>query len=312
MKKFQLPKITLKGKAKRIVVKAKIKSPTIMIVAGVAGVVGGTVMACRATMKLKPILDEGKEATNDIHEYASSDEAKEKGYTEKEETKAVVVENLKTAGKVVKLYAPAVAVEAVSIGCIVGSHKILTKRNVGLAGAYAAVQKEFKDYRDRVVERFGEDLDRELKHNITRTEYKEKEPDENGKIKTVKKSVDVAGDGTGYSGYAKFFDEASREFTGDPEHDKWFLMRAEELFNNKLRTDGFVFINDIYDYLDIPRTQQGQTDGWVYDAEHPDAYPISFDIMNINKEANRRFVNGYEPVILLDFKNCRYILDKIK
>ena len=293
MKKFQLPKITLKGKAKRIVVKAKIKSPTIMIVAGVAGVVGGTVMACRATMKLKPILDEGKEATNDIHEYAKSDEAKEKGYTEKEETKAVVVENLKTAGKVVKLYAPAVAVEAVSIGCIVGSHKILTKRNVGLAGAY------------------GEDLDRELKHNITRTEYKEKETDENGKNKTVKKSVDVAGDGTGYSGYAKFFDEASREFTGDPEHDKWFLMRAEELFNNKLRTDGFVFINDIYDYLDIPRTQQGQTDGWVYDAEHPDAYPISFDIMNINKEANRRFVNGYEPVILLDFKNCRYILDQI-
>lgn len=311
MKKFQLPKITLKGKAKRIVVKAKIKSPTIMIVAGVAGVVGGTVMACRATMKLKTILDEGKEATNDIHEYASSDEAKEKGYTEKEETKAVVVENMKTAGKVVKLYAPAVAVEAVSIGCIVGSHKILTKRNVGLAGAYAAVQKEFKDYRDRVVERFGEDLDRELKHNITRTEYKEKETDENGKNKTVKKSVDVAGDGTGYSGYAKFFDEASREFTGDPEHDKWFLMRAEELFNNKLRTDGFVFINDIYDYLDIPRTQQGQTDGWVYDAEHPDAYPISFDIMNINKEANRRFVNGYEPVILLDFKNCRYILDQI-
>lgn len=311
MKKFQLPKITLKGKAKRIVVKTKIKSPTIMIVAGVAGVVGGTVMACRATMKLKPILDEGKEATNDIHEYASSDEAKEKGYTEKEETKAVVVENLKTAGKVVKLYAPAVAVEAVSIGCIVGSHKILTKRNVGLAGAYAAVQKEFKDYRDRVVERFGEDLDRELKHNITRTEYKEKETDENGKNKTVKKSVDVVGDGTGYSGYAKFFDEASREFTGDPEHDKWFLMRAEELFNNKLRTDGFVFINDIYDYLDIPRTQQGQTDGWVYDAEHPDAYPISFDIMNINKEANRRFVNGYEPVILLDFKNCRYILDQI-
>ena len=33
--------------------------------------------------------------------------------------------------------------------------------------------------------------------------------------------------------------------------------------------------------------------------------------MNINKEANRRFVNGYEPVILLDFKNCRYILDQI-
>lgn len=311
MKKFQLPKINLKGKARRIAVKAKIKSPTIMVVAGVVGVVGGTVLACKATMKLKPILDEGKEATDTIHEYAGSDEAKEKGYTEKDETKAVVIENLKTAGKVVKLYTPAVAVEAISIGCIVGSHKILTKRNVGLAGAYAAVQKEFKDYRDRVVERFGEDLDHELKHNITRMEYKEKETDEDGKTKTVKKSVDVVGDGTGCSGYAKFFDEASREWTKDAEHNKWFLTRAEELFNNKLRVDGFVFLNDIYEYLDIPRTTQGQTDGWIYDPAHPDAYPISFDIMNVNKEANRRFVNGYEPVILLDFKNCSYILDKI-
>lgn len=310
MKKVKLPKVSLKGNAKRMVVKAKIKSPTIMIVGGVVGVVVGTVMACRATMKLQPILDEDKEAVDDIHNYMGSED-KNDDYTEKDEKRAVAVEHLKTAGKVVKLYAPAVLVEGVSLGCIVGSHKILTKRNVGLAGAYAAVQKEFKDYRDRVVDRFGEDLDRELKHNITRAEYKEKETDENGKTKTVKKTVDVVGDGTGYSGYAKFFDGASREWTEDPEHNMWFVNRAEEMFNNKLRTDKFVFLNDIYDYFDIPRTQQGQTDGWLYDPEHPDAYPIKFDVMNVNKEANRRFVNGYEPVILLDFLNCHYILNQI-
>lgn len=312
MKKIKLPKVELKGRAKKFVVKTKIKSPAIMIVVGTVGVVGGTIMACRASMKLKDVLDEGKEAVNDIHEYAESDEAKEKGYTEKDEKKAVVIENVKTAGKVAKLYAPAVIVEAAGLGCMIGSNHILTKRNIGLAGAYAAVQKEFKEYRDRVVDRFGEDLDRELKHNITKAEYKEKETDEDGKTKTVKKSVDVAGDGTGYSGYSKFFDEASREFTGDPEHDKWYVLRGEELFNNKLRMNGFVFLNDIYDYFDIPRTKQGQTDGWVYDPEHPDAYPINFDIMNVEKEANRRFVNGYEPSILLEFKNCSYILDKIK
>lgn len=53
MKKIQLPKVNLKGNMKRVAVKAKIKSPTIMIVGGIAGVVVGTVMACKATMKLK-------------------------------------------------------------------------------------------------------------------------------------------------------------------------------------------------------------------------------------------------------------------
>lgn len=229
MKKIQLPKVNLKGNIKRVAVKAKIKSPTIMIVGGIAGVVVGTMMACKATMKLKPILDENKEAVDDIHQYMNEDGSEE--YTEKDEKKAVAIEHLKTAGKVVKLYAPAVAVEAVSIGCIVGSHKILTKRNVGLAGAYAAVQKEFKDYRDRVVDRFGEDLDRELKYNISKAEYKEKETDESGKTKTVKKSVDVT-DENGCSGYAKFFDEASRNWTKDPEHNKWFLNNAERYFND--------------------------------------------------------------------------------
>ena len=125
MKKIQLPKVNLKGNMKRVAVKAKIKSPTIMIVGGIAGVVVGTVMACKATMKLKPILDENKEAVDDIHQYMNEDGSEE--YTEKDAKKAVTIEHLKTAGKVVKLYAPAVAVEAVSIGCIVGSHKILTK-----------------------------------------------------------------------------------------------------------------------------------------------------------------------------------------
>ena len=118
-------------------------------------------------------------------------------------------------------------------------------------------------------------------------------------------------DENGCSGYAKFFDEASRNWTKDPEHNKWFLNNAERYFNDKLRIDKFVFLNDIYDYLDIPRTQQGQTDGWIYDAENPEDSCISFDIMNVHKEANRRFVNGYEPVVLLDFKNCHYILDQI-
>ena len=54
--------------------------------------------------------------------------------------------------------------------------------------------------------------------------------------------------------------------------------------------------------LDIPRTKAGQIVGWVYDPEHPvgDNF-VDFRIYETNKESNRRFVNGYEPTILLDF-----------
>ena len=43
-------------------------------------------------------------------------------------------------------------------------YEVLVKRNIALAAAYTAVDKSFKEYRGRVIERFGKELDRELKY----------------------------------------------------------------------------------------------------------------------------------------------------
>ena len=68
--------------------------------------------------------------------------------------------------KLVKLYIPAVALGTLSIASILASNNILRKRNVALAAAYATVDKTFKEYRNRVIERFGDQDDKELRYNI--------------------------------------------------------------------------------------------------------------------------------------------------
>ena len=123
-----------------------------------------------------------------------------------------------SALKIAKLYAPSVALGVLSITAILTSNNIFRKRNIALAAAYTAVDKSFKEYRGRVVDRFGKELDNELRYNIKAKEVEEKVVDEKtGKEKTVKKTVNVS-ELDQYSDYAKFFDESC---AGCTSSDRW-------------------------------------------------------------------------------------------
>lgn len=91
-----------------------------------------------------------------------------------------------------------------------------------------------------------------------------------------------------------------------------FLRSCQQYANDKLKADGYLFLNDVYDMLGIPRSKAGQIVGWVYDPKNPigDNY-VDFGIYDINREKNRDFVNGYERTILLDFNVDGNILDLI-
>ena len=78
------------------------------------------------------------------------------------------------------------------------------------------------------------------------------------------------------------------------------------LANDKLHAHGHLFLNEVYDMLDIPRSKAGQVVGWVHTKEKP-AY-VDFGIFETYKK-NRDFVNGYERCILLDFNVTGNILD---
>ncbi|MCG4878037.1 DUF6353 family protein, partial [Eggerthella lenta] len=72
------------------------------------------------------------------------------------------------------------------------SHRILSKRNVALAAAYATIDKGFKEYRGRVVERFGDQIDKELKYNIKAKTIEKNIVDKNGQEQTVNEIVETA------------------------------------------------------------------------------------------------------------------------
>ena len=285
-------------------------SPEILVVTGVIGVVTSAVLACKATRKLDSVLKESKEQIDKIKDYIEEEGYSEE-YTEKDASKDLTITYTQSALKIAKLYGPSVILGAASIGAIFGGHNILRKRNVALAAAYTAVDKGFKDYRNRVIERFGKELDRELKYNIKSDTVEVTELDEDGKEKTSKVTVNTV-DPNELSEFARFYDDGCTGWTKDPELNLVFLKKQQCWANDLLKSRGWLTLNEVYDMLGITRTAAGMVVGWIYDEKHPvgDNF-VDFGIYDINNEANRRFVNGLERTILLDFNVDGNIYDKI-
>lgn len=274
-------------------------SPTIFMGLGIVGTVASTVIACKATTKIGSIIEEKNKTINDIHEVLADPEMKDK-YTEEDSKKDLTIVYTQTGIKLLKLYAPAIALGTLSIASIIMGQRILNKRNAALASAYMAVDQGFKRYRKNVVERFGEQVDKELRYNIKAKTIED--PNKKGKDKTEEVLV-VENPNDEISEYAKFFDEnTSSEYQKDPEYNLMFLRRQQDWANEKLKNKGHLFLNEVYDMLGIPRTKAGQIVGWLYDPNNKDTDSyVSFGIYDPSKELNRRFVGGLERTILLDF-----------
>jgi hypothetical protein len=290
-------------------------SPEILVITGVVGVVTSAVMACKATTKVNSIIEKKEEIMDIIHETAKRLEDGEtlqtvdgKDYTMETIKKDTTIVYIQTGLKLVKLYAPSVILGTLSIVSILASNNILRKRNVALTAAYATLDKGFKEYRNRVIDRFGEKVDHQIRHNLKDVEVEETIIDENGKEKKVKKTIEVA-DGPVHSPYVKVFDECNANWEKSSEHNMFFLKSCESFANDKLKAKGRLFLNEVYEMIGFEPTKAGQAVGWVYsdDPKHTGANYVDFGICDIYTctpaEAERKtaFMNGYERSIILDF-----------
>lgn len=283
-------------------VKGKIEkhSPEILMGVGVVGVVATTVTACRATMKLNDILDECTETRDKIKSVQENPNYEDR-YTEEDAQKDLTINYVQTGVKIAKLYAPSVALGVFSIGCLLGSHNVMQKRNAALSAAYLTVDKSFKEYKQRVIDRVGEEVEKEIRYGIKAEEIETTVQNEDGNETTATETVKTM-DPNLYSDYARFFDESSPYWQKDPEYNLMFLKAQQQYANDLLRAKGRLFLNDVYDMLGIEKTKAGQIVGWVYDYDNPvgDNF-VDFGIYDMSKERVRAFVNGYEATILLDF-----------
>lgn len=273
-------------------------SPTILFGAGVVGMVGSTVLACRATLKMHEVLDTAQEDLGQARKLAHFQDER---YTETDRKKDTAIIYARSAGKVGRLYAPSIILGAASIACLTKSHNILQERNLALAAAYTAVDEAFKAYRERVVEKYGEEEDRNLRYETEVVTGYDPETD-----KPIEETI--LAESNGKSMYARWFDDQSSNWSEEPYYNFAFLRSAQNWFNDMLRSRGHVFLNEVYDHLDIPRTRPGSVVGWIIN-DNGDNF-VDFGIFE-DEEKTRGFVNGREGSILLDFNVDGVIWDKI-
>lgn len=269
--------------------------PTIMTVAGVCGVIGGGVLACKATLKVEKIMEDTR---------YNSEIVKETGYTDKKEYDRELTKVYINCGReLAKAYGPSILMGAFGVGAILYGHKVICARNVMLTGAYKALTMDFDAYRDRVAEEFGYDTEVCLRHNLAM----EKRTDPETGIEEEYLYV-MSDDPAAWNARSKFFCESSIYWSTDPEENMQFLLKVEKRMQKLFDKKGYLFLNTVYKELDIPETYAGSVCGWVkgYGDNH-----IDFGLFDQSREGIRRFVNGYEPTVLLDFNDDGYIADKI-
>ncbi len=277
---------------------AKKNSPHIFFVGGVVGVIGSAVLACKATLQVEEKLEEIKNdvvllKTNAIEEAdheLSDTEKKTLSYTCSSYT---AVKTIKVIGR---LYGPAILLGGASIAALTGSHIQLVRRNAALTATLATVTKAYAEYRLRVQEEIGKEKELDIYRGI-----RDKEVEIDGKKSVVKIS-----DPLGRSPYSRIFDECSRYWKKEAELNYVFLEHQQNYANHRLRADGFVFLNDVYDDLGFDKTSEGQIVGWMLSGDG-DGY-VDFGMY---EAYNERFIKGQERVAILDFNVDGPIYDKI-
>lgn len=289
-----IPKSVVKTVAPRAL-KVQKHAPVILFGAGVVGSVTATVLACKATLQLDPILTEAQIMLEKI------DAAESETYTEELKSKHKAAVRVKTGLNIIKLYGPAFIVGAASIASLTGSHYIMSKRQAGLMAAYAALDKGFREYQERVREELGAEKEEHLRRGFVSEKFK------NDEGKTVSHTRI---DPNGYSVYAKLFHrDTTKEWTNDPRTNFLVLKSKQNHANDMLHYRGHMFLNDVYDLLGIERTPEGQVVGWLSQG-NGDGF-IDLGIFNAAKDSVRDFVNGHENAVWLDFNVDGVIWDKI-
>lgn len=299
-----MKKTELATKAGQILVKTKLgikkHSPEILVVTGIGTGIVAAIVACKQTIKANDIVAEARKSLQnieDVKELAANNEVE---YTEENEQEDRKTIGMQVAVGMVKTYALPVGLGILSITCILAGHHILKKRNVALAAAYSALSTDFMNYRKRVVDKYGKDVDFMLKNGLEKQIVANQVIDpETGEVKETKEEV-LTYEGDKLSQYARVFDEVgSTQWTPSADHNRAFLLMEQNYFNERIRTRGYIFLNEVYERLGFRPTKAGSVVGWVY--QNADYEGIDFGIFTAHTQKAAEFLEGTEPSIILDF-----------
>lgn len=275
-------------------------SPELLLAMGGLSMIGSVITACRGTLKFQKVIEKHNERLDKlklIEEKQANGTAGENADIDVKQYRKSVY--LDTIWQGAKCYGPTLLLMIGGFACFMASNGIIKGRYISMAAAYAGVLKDKEHLEEEIVKEFGEDKLSELKGEKASSDIFETAED--GEVK------EVEGEKVTYSTYAKFFDESNPNWEKNPESNRTFLQIKQNWANHRLQTRGYLFLNEVYEMLEMEKTQAGQIMGWVYykdpakAKEMGSANFVDFGIFNKDSVAARNFVNGTERSILLDF-----------
>ena len=291
-----------------------------LMIFGVAAGVGATVAACAGTIKAVEVIEEHNEIKDMIKE---AKEYPEK-YSEQDAKQDTIKNYINTGKKLALAYAPAAALGITSIFCIVAEHKMLQNKVThleetvaSLSAAYAAIDTAFKNYRKRVVDKYGEEEDRYFMYGEHEETVETEVVGKDGKTKK-KKEKKIVTDDISDVGYARFITYGNKLLVyKDPQQHEVDWDRTihqikcqQALANQILEKQGYLFLNELYELFDIAKCEAGQVVGNIYDPENPKI--DSYIDVRIYRPTNYQTINGGDSDgIWIDPNVDGVIIDKV-
>lgn len=247
-------------------------APKILFWGGMTLGVGGTVWACISSTKVKGKVDEFKKDMNEIKQREEDLEILPKeAFKEKSKRRS------KFLWDMTKLYGPPVILLGGGGACLVASTGMLSRRVAGFAAAASSSAAAFETYRQKVKDRYGEDVDREFLLNQETKTFQKETVGEDGLITTEEITAPVALL-TGEDTFTLIFDKEHSEIAGsDPRDNLTKVSLRERYFNDRLKArkrftkdemlDELGFTNELNPELENDPTVLIQ--GWRYMKDNP-------------------------------------------
>ena len=199
-------------------------SPGILTGIGIAGMIGATFMAVKATPKALYLIETKKE--------------------EAEVEELTPVETIKTCWT---CYIPATLTTVLSAACLIGASTVSAKRNAALATAYSISEAALREYQEKVVEVIGEKKEKVVRDAVAKDQI-ERDP-------VTKSEVVIIDSNSNTLCYEPL---SGRYFKSTIDKIK----KAEIKLDRQMIQEMYVSLNDFYWEIGLDGTDLGDQMGW--------------------------------------------------
>lgn len=284
----------LKNTFKQAEIRLKEAAPDILFFAGIALNAAAVIMFCKKSHETEPIVENFTDAIEKAKEDHEDGISNDRQYR-----KIVISETVETAKNAARTYWLPTLLWGTSVGLVTGSHYILKDRAVTYAAIASGLGMELRNLRQRIIDRYGEDAEKELSYPEVETkQIDEKTGDEI--IESHDAPLFTAPGGM--SVFAKYFDDSCPAWKRDSGYNLSWLLLCEHEINKTWRSmkkGEKLRINDIYEKCTMAGTDLGAISGYVKGDPYAPEY-ISFGIFDIYSQGQRDAVNGYQSVFLIN------------